>query len=318
MKLAIVYNPNDSKLLPSAYSWTYRDMFLAVIERFAPVQRVTESCEAAAIEADAILFYDVHSSHHIEIAGIERHPAIKIEYFNDPHQAEQRGTYRTGQAFHKLGPEQRCERAKRRGVSAIMCPYRNGWHRFLAPHAGQMELLWFPVAPANRRRFVSPLAARRPQVLANGHIWQGENGFRPYEFRRWAFEQPEVTSVDHTLASGCASGVAFQAFVAQYAAALALCDEYVVPKYLEIPLAGSVCICQMLEDYRDMGFADGANCIAVDRSTFNERLRAFLADPSAYQAVADAGREMAANRYTARHFAEFLYENIEARLSRAS
>ncbi len=309
MRLAVVYNPNDPKLLPSAYSWTYRDQLLAILDRFAPVELVTEPCEAAAIQADAILFYDVHSSHHIEIAGIEKHPATKLEYFNDPHQVEQRGTYRTGEGFHKLSAAQRCERAMRRGVRYIICPYRDGYERYLAPHAGGMELLWLPVAPKDRRRLVPILSDRRPELLGNGHCWPGEDNFRPYEFRRWAFTQPGVTFVRHALDGGAPSGVGYQGFLSQWAGALALCDTYVVPKYLEIPLAGCVCFCQMLPEYAALGFKDGINCIAVDRATFADRVREFLAFPGRYQGIADAGRELALH-YTADRFADCLWHKL--------
>jgi len=307
MKLAVVYNPHDPKLLPSAYSWTYRDMFLAVLERFAPVVHVTEPCEAATIEADAILFYDVHSTHEIEIAGIERHPAVKLEYFNDPHQPEQTGVYRGGRKFHKLSAAQRTERARRRGVSRVICPYKSGYEQFIAQHAGDMELAWFPVAPRNRRSNVPLLTDRRPRLLGNGHCWPGESEFRPYEFRRWAFAQPLVTCVPHAIDAGTASGAAYQGWLAQWAGALALCDTYVVPKYLEIPLSGGVCFCQMLAEYREMGFRDGDNCIAVDKDCFSDAVASFLKDPSMYQAVADRGRELSL-RYTAARFADWLFD----------
>lgn len=311
MKLALIYNPNDSKILPSAYSCTYRDMLLAVRERFAPVLHITESCEAAAIEADVILFWDIHSSHHIELKGIEQHPAVKIEYFNDPHQREQKGVYRgTGHSFHKLSAEQRTERAKRRGVQYIICPYRDGYERHIAPHAGDVKLLWFPVSPKNRRKTPSPLFTRKPEVLANGHLWGGEDGFHPYEFRQWAFDRPGPTVADHAIVSQSPKGPHYQAWLSQYAAALALCDVYVVPKYLEIPMAGCVCFCQMLPDYTAMGFVDGVNCISVDRHTFDAQIADFLHAPQAYQSIASAGRELAAGRYTAAHFAQFLCDTL--------
>jgi hypothetical protein len=309
MRLAVVYNPQDPKLLPTAYSWTYRDMFMAVLERFAPVQRVTASCEAATIEAEAILFYDVHSTHEIEIAGIEKHHAVKLEYFNDPHQPEQVGQYRTGQRFHKLSAVQRCDRARRRGVRYVICPYREGFERYLAPYAGDLELWWHPVAPANRRQKVSPLWTRRPEVLANGHLWPGENGFRPYAFRRWAFDRPGVTCQRHSVDGGGPSGPVYQGFLETFAAALALCDEYVVPKYLEIPLAGCLCLCQMRAEYREMGFEDGINCFAVNRSNFDQVIQAVRDEPQRYQTMATAGRELAL-QYTADRFADWLFTQL--------
>lgn len=309
MRLAVVYNPNDHKLLPSAYSWTYRDMFMAVLDRFAPVIHVTGSCEAQTIEADAILFWDVHSCHHIEIKDIDKHPAVKIEYFNDPHQIDQ--TLRvSGQIVHKLGAKERCERAKQRGVTKIICPYRNGLENYIEPFADGMELLWFPVAPKPRRRVNVPLSLRRAEVLASGNCWPGENGFHPYEFRRWAYAESGLKKQMDATHQNTPIGPAFQAYLAQFAGALALCDTYVVPKYLEIPMAGGVCVCQMLSDYEAMGFKDGENCLAVDKTNFIETVQAVMNDPAAYQSIADAGREWVLNQYTADHFAEWLKKQL--------
>jgi len=54
MKLALIYDPNDPKLSPEAYSWTYRDMFLALTDAFESVQYVTGDGSAADIDADAV------------------------------------------------------------------------------------------------------------------------------------------------------------------------------------------------------------------------------------------------------------------------
>jgi len=311
MQLAIVYNPEDNKLGPDSYSWTYRDMLQAVIERFSPVQMITRDCNAAEIEAEAILFWDIHSSHHIKIHGIEQHSAVKVEYFNDPHQLEQRGTYSsTGKQFHKLGPRQRTERAAERGVRHIICPYRAGYNQYIHPHALGIDHWHLPIAPANRRRSPSVLGIRKPEVLISGHLWEGRDGFRPYEFRRWAWGQESLTQADHSLAGQTPSGPYYQGYLARYAGALAACDCYVVPKYLEIPLAGCVCFCQMLPEYAELGFEDGVNCIAVDRQNLSDRVMDFLADPTRYQAIADAGRRLAAEHYTCAHFAQWLENQL--------
>lgn len=312
MQIAIVYNPKDPKLHPEAYSWTYRDMFMAIQERFAPVIQVTEDCEAAAIEADVILFFDVHSSHHITISGIEKHKAVKVEYFNDPYQTDQQGVYgSSGLKFHKLGAQQRTERALRRGVSHIICPYLDMFHQYIAPHAPGINHLWFPVAPTMRVHSPSPLAVRQAQCLASGHLWAGDNEFKPYEFRRWACSQGCVTHARHSIESHTPKGHLYQPFLARYAAALAACDTHVVPKYLEIPMAGCLCVCQMLPDYANLGFKDGVNCVSVDPKTFDERVRDIIDGPARYQTIADAGRALVVNNYTARHFSEYLHREFE-------
>jgi hypothetical protein len=309
MKLAVVYNLDDPKLIPTAYSWTYRDMLLAVLEKFAPVQIINENCEAASIEADAILFWDIHSSHHIEIKGIEKHQSLKLEYFNDPHQAEQFVYYKTGQKFHKLSAKQRTERAKNRGVEYIICPYKSGYEKYIAPYAGDIRLLWFPIAPKPRKANLLPLSLRLPQILASGHLWEGENDFRPYEFRNWAYQQKNIYFAEHSIISDTPCGITYQGYLSQFAAAFAFCDCYVVPKYFEIPMAGCLCFCQMLDEYRELGFTDGKNCISVTKENFNERVSGFLSNIDKYQSIADAGRMLALN-YTADRFAEYLYKYL--------
>jgi hypothetical protein len=194
---------------------------------------------------------------------------------------------------HKLGPAERVERARERGVTHVICPYRSGFEQFIRPVAPDMTLLWIPVAPEVRIDRPMPLACRRAEVLCHGHLWAGEDGFRPYEMRRWAVGLPCVETASHALDGGYAQGPRYQGFLEQYAGALALCDTYVVPKYLEIPLAGCVCFCQMLPEYAEMGFEDGVNCIAVDRYILGDVIETFRDDPEACQGLADAGRALA-------------------------
>jgi len=196
------------------------------------------------------------------------------------------------------------ERAKFRGVTHIICPYRDGYFKYLSQYNGDMSLIWLPIAPRDRRAYQGPLSTRKHEVLVTGNAWPGKNGFRPYEFRRWAYEQEFMTKQSIN-----AVGPFYQAMISQYAGALAACDCYVVPKYLEIPLAGCVCFCQMIPDYKEMGFEDGVNCIAVDETNLRDRIEEFKKTPEAYQVIADAGRQMAL-KYKAKEFAK----NLETKL----
>ena len=152
-----------------------------------------------------------------------------------------------------------------------------------------------------------PLSVRQLEILGTGHLWQGEDGFRPYEFRSWAYHQPNIRHVNHSINGDTPRGYLFQGYLSQYAGALALCDCYVVPKYFEIPLAGCLCFCQMLDEYAELGFEDGKNCIALTKTNFDERVHDFLSNTEKYQSIADAGRNQALN-YTADKFAVRLYE----------
>lgn len=312
MKLAVVYNPQEPKLTPGAYSQTYRDMFDAVLARFESIQHVTQSASAADIEADVVLIYDLHSSYDITLDGLSAHRATVYTYLNDPHQLDEAVTYRGGPTVQKLGAAKRCRRATQRGVQFVICPYRDGFERYLRPHlAAEIELFWFPPAPRPRRDVQSLLADREPAVLVNGHLWPGREGFRPYEFRRWAVQQPQSTTIKHALDGGAAAGALYQAFLSRYAGALAACDTYVVPKYLEIPLAGCVCFAQRHDEYTEMGFGHEHSAIFVDRDNYAAAIEAFVRCPQQYQAIADKGREIA-GQWTATRFAEVLYEHALA------
>jgi len=312
MKLAIVYDPNFPKLRTDAYSQSYRHQFLALCERFEEVQHISDDCDANDIDAEVIIIYDTLSAHHVTIANLAKHDAVKYEYFADPYQDEVKGRYGDGTPVHKLGSKQRADRAMQSGVDYIICPYTDLYWRFIAPHVDEPEkrLVWFPVAPARKLDAVPALAERKHEVLANGATWSIDLGDRPYNFRRWAFTQPCVTYLPHgAMHDSVATGDVFQSMLACYAGALALCDTHNVPKYQEIPLAGCVCFAQQNADYERMGFSDGVNCVIVNGSNFHKRIRDFLADVESYQQMADAGRKLVEERWTAENFAEHIYRH---------
>jgi hypothetical protein len=284
-------------------------MFNALIERFGDVQHITQDCNYKEIEGNIIIFYDIHSSHFINIEGIEKHGAIKYEYFNDPWQQEFTGTYQNGLEVHKLSPQQRSERAKRRGVSFIICPYENLYYRFIYPHFGD-KLVWFPIAPSLERFKPvsgSPITQRIPKVLLSGNAWLGELGFKPYDFRRWAYKQPEPEKIEKDIPVG----LEYPKFLSTYAGSLALCDTHICPKYSEIPMAGCVCFAQKLFDYHKMGFEDGKNCIYVTKGDFSKKIKDFEANIEDYQVIADSGRQIMESKWTARHFADAIYNHQE-------
>ena len=319
MRAAIVYNKSDHKLQPSAYSWSYRCMFLSLFDRFEQTIPINEDCHADAIQADVIIFFDPHSSHHINIEGIENHPAIKIEYFNDPHQIEFKGRYTNGDEVHKLSAAQRVKRAIDRGVEYIISPYKQGYYDYIAKHINvtgkdaEDMLLYFPTSPDSSlyENGRNTLAKRKPQILGNGATWSSR--LKCYEFRQWAFKQDCVRVREHhhrdkSTPMGCDYGN----LLAEYAGALALCEFYPVPKYCEIPLAGCVCFAQYHKEYEQLGFIDGVNCIYVDKNNFVKHAKDFLANPFIYQPIADAGRRLVLSKYTSNHFADYVYKFTES------
>ena len=326
MKLAIVYNKNDHKLASTAYSQTYHHMFDALIggKEWECVQHVTEDCHSDDIDADVIVIYDIHSSHHIKIENLKSHRSVKYTYFNDPHQIDVEGAYSDGTKVHKLGAQNRVLRALDRGINFIICPYNDGYDSFIAPHLGsdaEHMKVWFPVAPRAINSFTSipPLISRPHKILANGHLWSGWEGFRPYEFRAWAYSQENIQHVPHCLASPhIFKGNLFINLLTKFVAGLALTDWYVVPKYLEIPLAGCLCIAQKHDDYLRMGFKDNEHCIYVDRNNFRHAIKDILYDIPFYQTIADNGRKLAENNYTAAHFATYIFEHSKEQINGCS
>ena len=318
MKLALIYDKNDHKLIESSYSQTYKHMLDALVQKFENVTHIHDSCHAKDIDADVIIFYDIHSSHHIEIEGLRDHSAIKYSYYNDPHQLSMKGVYKDGTPVNKLGAKSRVARSLSRGINFIICPYTDGFNQFIAPHLGsdaESMFLWFPVAPRKQSITIRPLIERRQTVVANGHLWHGREDFKPYEFRNWAYRRPNIEYIPHYLsAPHVYHGNSFMYMLSKWAGALALTDLYVVPKYLEIPLAGCLCVAQKREDYVRMGFKDNEHCIYVDYSNFDAVVDSFMRNIVEYQFIADNGRKLVENNYTAKHFAEFVYKHCKTKL----
>lgn len=311
MRLAIIYDPECPKLKPDAYSQTYRDMFLSLIDRFDSVQEITNGCHSNDIDSDCIVFFDIHSSQEIEIEGIEKHKAIKYEYFNDPWQVGFKGTYQTGKKVIKLGNEERSIRANKRGIQYIICPYENLYYRYIDPYF-EGKLVWFPIAPDYKRcRRNGVLRERKQEVLLNGHVWPGTNGFHPYAFRRWAYSQNGTIRTPHNVYDKkTPAGIEYPDFLASYAGSMAICDTHICPKYSEIPLAGCVTFAQYQYDYEKMGFKDGESCLYVTKGNYQKTIRDFNnADVEEYQRLADRGRELIENNWTASHFANHIYKH---------
>jgi len=310
MKLCIVYSPYDSKLHPKAYCSVFKDMLYALRDKFNCRCYVVGDCNAKDINADVIFFFDPHATHHVKIEGIEKHPAIKIEYWNDVQQEELRGIHKTtGVKVHKLGRDQRAERAKRRGTRYIVSATKEYFLRFFGDRFNNAEdmLLHFPHAPATKD--VKPYPSREPVVLGNGATWGSALG--GYEFRTWAHEQPYIKHVPHKIKDpNTPAGEDYISFLAEHMGALALCDNATVPKYYEIPAAGCVTFARHHQEYEDFGFKDMESCVYVTRLNFKERVNDFLNNVQEYQPIADAGRKLFEDNYTAGHFADFIYETV--------
>lgn len=311
MRITLIYDPKDHKLQPTAYSQTYRQMFLALTDRF-DVQEIHSDCNADSIEGDAVIFYDIHSSHLVDIYGIEGLDIPKYEYLNDPHQLSMTGEYLDGQKFVKLGAHSRCKRVKKRGIDYIITPYRDAYYRYLSPFLDNPDemLVWFPVAPKKPNIVIPLLDDRMNDVIVNGHTGTLA-GQTHYELRKWLFEQDFVRPV-----LGCVQrdmtpkGDNYIPFLSNYAGVVAACDTFPVPKYFEACLAGCVGFFQWHKELYDLGFRHGKNCVFIDSGSVKELIEFFNEDVTRFQGVADAGRKLVEENYTADKFAEFIENHI--------
>lgn len=318
MNLTVIYNLKDTKLSLISYSQAYRDQWLALVNRFDMIQHITQDCSAKDINGDVIIFYDPHSTHHVKIDGIAQHKALKYSYMDDPHQYSIKGRHRkTNEIVSKLGAAKRIQRAIDRGIDYIICPYTESYYKHfghLLNGSAEKMFVWFPVASDIGRYTSTPILKRKPEVLANGAL-NHLPGFRGYEFRKWAFRQPEVSFVEHCKNdTSVPRGLDYPKLLLEYAGALALCDTHTPPKYTEIPMAGCVCFAQHQKDYERMGFKDGESCIYVNKKNFAKTIKDFKNDISAYQDIADKGKEIVSNNWTSWHFADFIYEHVKEHL----
>jgi hypothetical protein len=327
MRLAIVYDPKSSKLIEEAYSQSYRDMWKALINRFDDVVHITEETDMSTVEADVIIVYDIHSSHYLKLKGLKEHKAVKYTYYNDPWQPKQEGVYwfrQKKKKFKKLGPAGRAKRTIERGMDYIICPSQYGYWHFIAPHLGmelaEKMLVWHPISVDEKRfDFDIPLVERKRKVLLNGHLWRGDVGWRPYEFRRWAVTQNIFTVAPHvTMKSDVPCGLGYPKFLSGYAGSCAFCDRVTVPKHTEIPAAGCVCFIQMNHDCRCMGFEDMVNCVNINRGNAREKARDFTNNVEKYQKIADAGKNLVMTKWTAGRFADFIYNHAKERIDVAA
>lgn len=291
-----------------------RDMLFALIGRFEEVSAITENCSAKDIDADVIIFWDPLSTHNIVIDGIEKHRAIKYEYFCDVQQIPLQLIDRAGIWRNKPGPEQRIERAKKRGIEHFIVKTKEIYYRYFAPHLDDPDktLVYFPFAVRKQLDGDISLCKRRPSVLASGSQWSGRKNYHPYEFRRWACRQDYVEFAIHPniKGSGTPGGQDFFEHLIRYAGALAACDLCPVGKYFEIPMAGCVCFAQYHNEYAALGFQDHVNCVFVDKNNFEKHIRHFIKDPMTYQKIADAGKKLVLENYTSGHFAEHVYQHV--------
>ncbi len=310
IKMAIVYDPLDSKMRDDTYSYMFKGMFEALVEKFKPVH-ITDNCNAKDIDANVIIFWDGNSCHDITIEGIDKHPALKMEYLSDPFQKEVHGAYPQwpDRVIHKLSAEQRIERVLRRGIKYILSSNKVSYFRrfvhLLGADRAEKMLTYFPHAPWFEPG-TSKLNERKKEVLANGSM-----GHEIYEFRKWAFQRSNVTVVPHFGMNGNGpKGKEYPGYLKTWAGALALCDEFPVPKYYEIPMAGCVAFFQYHEECKEIGFNDYESCVYVNKDNFDERIKDFINDVGSYQMIADRGRKLMENNYTAKHYADFVERKI--------
>jgi hypothetical protein len=74
--------------------------------------------------------------------------------------------------------------------------------------------------------------------------------------------------------------------------------RFAIRKFLEIPAAGAVMVCQPFTGFEATGFRDGENAIACEPEAVMDAHRMLQADPDRAQAIADAGRELVFRKHS--------------------
>jgi hypothetical protein len=88
--------------------------------------------------------------------------------------------------------------------------------------------------------------------------------------------------------------------------------DYVVRKHLEIPAAGAVLVAPDSEVVKALGFVDMQNCLLGEGEDLYRRMADVAADPSLYEAIRTAGRDLIHGRYTRAHWT-YLVDWFETR-----
>lgn len=142
-----------------------------------------------------------------------------------------------------------------------------------------------------------------------------------YDLRNWC---RTFDFVEADLRSGVENKVLsdeeFVVWLQQYDASIAagsdnLKYKLTMPKYFEIPASGQLLFAQETDDLSLLGFEDRVNCVIFNRENFVEKAQAYLANPTAYLAIREAGRELILERHTLSKRLDMLEKHIQEYLS---
>jgi hypothetical protein len=148
--------------------------------------------------------------------------------------------------------------------------------------------------------FVSdePLSVRGDEVAIFG-----AKGAASYDVRDWCREQPGVTSYANSgVQNKKMTDAEFFAWMRGFDAVVCAGSsdpdyDMVFPKYFEVAAAGTLLFAHRCKDLPDLGFTE-ENCVIFDKADFNDKLKAYKADPAAYLPIREAGRRLIRERHT--------------------
>jgi hypothetical protein len=135
------------------------------------------------------------------------------------------------------------------------------------------------------------------------HI-SGAGGSEAYELRDWCRRQPNV--VEHSNSgtqNKTMTNDEYYRWLRNFDAGIAAGSleeqwQYVVPKYYEIPAAGSLLFAQYCKDLERLGF-DESNCVIFhSKDEFREELGSYLDEPESYLDRRRRGAELINSEYT--------------------
>lgn len=185
-------------------------------------------------------------------------------------------------------------------IDYVLTPFYNPF-LYHIPGIDEERLVHFPW-PVPDKHIINPDAIEYHGDEAV-HI-SGASGSGAYELRDWCRNHPDVAEhANSGTQNKTMTNSEYYMWLRNFDASIAagsLCEQwqYVVPKYYEIPAAGSLLFAQYCEDLDRLGF-DDSNCIVFhSKEDFKKKIEAYLDAPEEYLERRKNGAGLIASEYS--------------------
>ncbi len=177
--------------------------------------------------------------------------------------------------------------------------YKPFFHHF--PHFPAEKFIHFPWAVPDQFVTNDPLKKRSGDVAIFG-----ASGGDAYDVRDWCRRHPDVKVYSNSgVMNKKVSDRGYFEWLRNFDAVIAAgssCDSYdlVTPKYFEIASSGALLFGQFCNDLELLGFND-TNSLIFTRESFDEKIRAYTADPVKSLVLRINGRSLISRRHLISH-----------------